>query len=230
MTAPLRQQSVALFLFGMSFGLIEAAVVVYLRTLAAPHRAAAGLPPDELFPLLSPARAPVDPALYLVLRTELLRELATLLLNWSIALAVVRGRTARFAAFLIAFGWWDIFYYVWLRLLIHWPTSLLTPDLLFLLPVPWWGPVLSPLLAAAAMVAGGSLYLWRPFDLSGEHWAGIVAGGATMVVAFCWDYRLLLDGGIPTSFAWHIYLVGWLLAVVSAGHACWGRRNILVKK
>src|SRR6185295_14590389 len=47
------------------------------------------------------------------------------------------------------FGLWDIWYYIWLRVLIHWPDSLFDWDILFLIPLRWWGPVLSPVLIAA---------------------------------------------------------------------------------
>ena len=49
------------------------------------------------------------------------------------------GRTAvgKFAFFLFLFGVWDIFYYIWLKVFLHWPASLLTWDVLFLIPVPW---------------------------------------------------------------------------------------------
>jgi hypothetical protein len=55
----------------------------------------------------------------------------------------------------IAFGLWDIFYYIWLWVFIGWPRSVFELDLLFLIPLPWWGPVLSPVLIALLMVTGG---------------------------------------------------------------------------
>ena len=36
------------------------------------------------------------------------------------------------------------FYYLFLIPLTGWPKSLLDWDILFLLPVPWWGPVIAP--------------------------------------------------------------------------------------
>jgi len=64
---------------------------------------------------------------------------------------------SRVAFAFITFGLWDIFYYIWLRVFIGWPQSILEPDLLFLIPLPWWGPVLSPVLIALLMVIGGIL-------------------------------------------------------------------------
>ena len=61
------------------------------------------------------------------------------------------------AGFMISFGVWDIFYYVFLRLLIGWPESLMTWDLLFLLPVPWVGPVIAPVLVSLSMIVAGGV-------------------------------------------------------------------------
>ena len=71
----------------------------------------------------------------------------------------MRGATgARGCAYsLIAFGVWDIFYYVFLAVIAGWPQSLLDWDVLFLIPLPWWGPVIAPVIIAALMVVGGTL-------------------------------------------------------------------------
>ena len=87
------------------------------------------------------------------------REVATLGMLAAVAIAVGRGSGQPFAAFLIAFGVWDISFYAFLKLLIHWPASLLTWDVLFLLPVPWVAPVLAPVLASLSMIGVGLLYL-----------------------------------------------------------------------
>ena len=70
-------------------------------------------------------------------------------------------RRSRAALAIVAFGTWDIFYYVFLVPLTGWPRSLLDWDILFLLPLPWWGPVLAPMLIASLMVAGGTLVAIR---------------------------------------------------------------------
>ncbi|MBK6833902.1 MAG: hypothetical protein IPG89_06345 [Bacteroidetes bacterium] len=59
---------------------------------------------------------------------------------------IIAGKTrlTRFAYFIIAFAIWDIFYYVFLYVLLQWPESLFTWDILFLVPVPWTGPVIAP--------------------------------------------------------------------------------------
>ena len=72
------------------------------------------------------------------------------------AVGMLAGRTrhARVGYTAIAFGVWDIVYYVFLRLIGGWPRSLLDWDVLFLLPLPWWGPVLAPVFIAMLMIVG----------------------------------------------------------------------------
>ena len=66
---------------------------------------------------------------------------------------------ARLGAFLLAFGLWDITYYVWLHLLSGFPRSLTTIDILFAIPSHWRGPVWAPTLIATGFVVGGALLM-----------------------------------------------------------------------
>src|SRR5258706_15918724 len=88
---------------------------------------------------------------------ELVREAATLIML--LMVGVLAGRTWRerlgFSA--IAFGFWDIFYYVFLKIMCGWPHSLLDWDILFLLPLPWWGMVFAPVSIALLMIIWGTL-------------------------------------------------------------------------
>lgn len=122
-------------LFAIAFGFIEAAVVIYLR-------AATGLWP---VPQLK-ALAAFPESLF---RIECWREAATMVMLASFALLVGQGVKAKLAAFLWTFAFWDLFYYVWLRLAIGWPGSFLTSDVLFLIPVPWVAQVWFPILVSA---------------------------------------------------------------------------------
>jgi hypothetical protein len=94
-----------------------------------------------------------------LLRIEVGRELATMVMFLGLAFAVARTRAQWWAAVLIAFGAWDIFYYVWLKVLIAWPGSLGTWDVLFLIPGQMTGPVYAPLSVAVLMTAAGVLFL-----------------------------------------------------------------------
>jgi hypothetical protein len=217
----------ALLLFGVSFGYVEATVVAYLRAQYEPlhQRLHPDRAPDDLFPLLRPddLRAAGPPYVRL-LAAELVREGATLVMLAAAALAGTGSFRAWFAAFLVAFGVWDVSFYIFLKVLLDWPASLLAWDLLFLLPVPWVAPVLAPALTALAMIGAGVSILGResagrPVRLRPLHWAAVVAGGMLQVTAFCWDYRNTLAGGDPNPFNWPLFVAGGVIGLGGFLHA-----------
>jgi hypothetical protein len=67
---------------------------------------------------------------------ELVREGATLVMLLTLGMLAGRTWRTRFGYSAIAFGVWDIFYYVFLKLISDWPKSVLDWDILFLLPLP----------------------------------------------------------------------------------------------
>jgi hypothetical protein len=213
----------ALVLFGIAFGCVEASVVAYLRTIFAPirHETFQAVTHNDLFPLLTAEHLQAAGPEYAgLLEIELVREVATLVMLAAIGLAIAGNFRQWLAGFMIAFGVWDIFYYVFLRLLIAWPASLMTWDILFLVPVPWVGPVITPVLISVSMILAGGLILWRdakgrPIQFRWPNWATIFLGGLTIIVAFCWDFRHTAAGGWPHPFNWPLFAVGE--AVGSAG-------------
>lgn len=222
-----RRTLIGVVLFGVAFAYVESAVVIYLRMIYEPIRLRyhPGSPPGELFPVLTleqlQAAGPVHRQPLVV---ELGRELATLVMLASAALVAARSRGQWFAWFMIAFGVWDIFFYVWLKVCADWPSSLGQWDVLFLLPVLWAGPVIAPMLVSVSMVAAGAVLLWR--EAAGRVWRppwscwlGILAGGLLIVVAFCWDWRHLVAGNTPRAFPWGLFAAGEAigLAAFAAG-------------
>ncbi len=206
----------AAVLFATAFGYVEAAVVVYLRVVYQPiHQ---GLHPNNAPHDLLPAvtlhqlRArgwEMERQLYV----ELGRELATLVMLTSVAWGMCRSRREWFALFALMFAVWDILYYVFLWLTIGWPPSLLTWDILFLLPVIWTGPVIAPMLVSCGLILGSVWALVRegrnrPLRLPLWCWLGMIAAGLVVIVAFCWDWRTVQAGGVPESFRWDVFLGG----------------------
>ena len=181
-----RRLLVSLLLFGISFGFVEAAVVVYLR----PHYAALQSsyhperPEGDLFPLLRLEQLEAaGPMAKRLLAVELAREAAPVLMLAAVGLGLGRNFRQSFAAFLVAFGLWDLCYYLFLKLLLDWPDTLLDWDLLFLLPVPWAGPVLAPVLVSVSMIWSGTLALKReaqgqPIQLGAAAWSASIAGSS----------------------------------------------------
>lgn len=146
-------------IFAVAFGFVEAAIVVYLR-------AAIGLLPGFQGTLSD--LAAFSPGIYeqsqivsklpkSLLAVELIREAATIVMLVALALVAAKGTRERFSIFFWAFGTWDVFYYVGLWVTVRWPSSLLAPDVLFLIPVPWlsqvWYPIFVSVLMMSAVVA-----------------------------------------------------------------------------
>ena len=227
---PWRRTVLALLLFGTAFGYLEAAVVTYLRELHEPARQRfyPGRAAGDLFPLLTLDQLhAMGGGQMQLLATELGREAATIVMLAAVALAVARNAGSWGAAFVIAFGTWDITFYVFLKVLLGWPASLLTWDILFLVPVPWVGPVLAPVLVSAAMITAGIWHFWsegrgRAIHVGAQHWAGILAGGLVIVISFAMDYGKIMAGGTPQNFHWAIFLAGLGLACFSYGSAALG--------
>ena len=186
-----------LAVFAAAMAYLEAAVVLYLRALYYP----AGF----TFPLVPlPARMAI---------IEIAREAATVVMILGVAALAGADRWERFLHFSFVFGIWDILFYVWLYVMLGWPPSLSTPDILFLIPVPWVSPVLAPILISLGLVAG-SLVLLRlrrrgavlafPWAL----WALAIAGGVLVLLSFTLDFRGILAGGHPPPFRWGLFGAG----------------------
>ncbi len=221
-----KRQTLAILLFGISFGYVEAAVVTYLRPQFDAVRATF-LPQSsggDLFPLLSAQQVrAAGPGMVRMVGTELAREAATLVMLGAVAAAAGGNFQQGLAFLLLAFGAWDISYYAFLKVLIDWPKSLLAWDILFLIPVPWSGPVLAPVLVALTMVATGLVYLWRESNghsirLRVAHWICAFAGALLILAAFTWDYRNVLAGGMPKPFHWPLFALGEVLWVMAFLH------------
>lgn len=154
---------------------------------------------------------------------EGVRELATLVMLFTVGLLAGRNWRARFGYMALAFGVWDIFYYVFLKVMCDWPHSLADWDILFLLPLPWWGPVWSPVCIAGLMI------LWGTFASQFERpparlaptlgvWTLNGLGIALALYVFMADALRVAGQGInalrellPTEFQTGLFLVALLL-------------------
>lgn len=204
-------------LYAIAMAYAESAVVVYLRHLYGIADLVRDVPG-------------FDPTISAV---EVGRELATLIMLLAVGWAAGRTRQSRLGFAVYAFGLWDIFYYAWLRILIGWPGSLLEPDVLFLIPLPWWGPVIAPVLIAGLMVAGGALAVLTDdhghpvFFTSGE-WAALSIGVLAALYAFMGDALASLPADAetlsqvrPAAFNWPVYLAGLALMAWPVLTAMW---------
>jgi hypothetical protein len=200
-----RTRWVSVMAFAIAMAWVEAASVLYIRALVG------RIEPYQQDPL------PISGALGNV---ELWREAATLIMITTMALLAgsTWRRRAGYAA--IAFGAWDIFYYVFLRLISGWPRTLLDWDILFLLPLPWWGPVLAPVSIALVMILWGTLATQSHDRATEARWTWALAsvGIAMALATFMIDAWRALPGGrdavmavLPTTFNWSLFLVALVL-------------------
>jgi len=79
------------------------------------------------------------------IKIEITREVATIVMLVSLAWLVGVSFLDKAIVFLWTFAFWDLFYYVSLYILIKWPPSFKTIDVLFLIPKPWIAPVWFPI-------------------------------------------------------------------------------------
>lgn len=201
--------------WAVAFALVEAAVVEYLRALYYPLAQGGFLFPLQTWADLTSLGLEHVRRLYI----EIGREAATLVMLATIGLVAGRNRREAWAHFMIAFGTWDIFYYVWLKLFLNWPEGLLTWDLLFLVPVPWVAPVLAPVIISVFLIGAGLLVLWfewkrKPLILTWLEWGSITVGGIIVIASFCADAENILAGGLPHEFRWSVFIVGLAISVI----------------
>ena len=212
-------------LFAVAMGIFEGSVVVYLRALYYPGGFSFPLQPMENY----------------IAITELVRELASLCMLLSVAIIAGKNFSQRFAWFLFMFAVWDIVYYIHLWLFLGWPDSIMTWDILFLIPVPWTGPVITPVVISVLMIIF-SMIIYH-FNLKTgyqskiikKEWLLLIAGASIVFLSFIWDYcRFLIQNisvqeiqhksfsdklfdlsvqYIPYKFPWVIFITGVFLLI-----------------
>lgn len=195
-------------IFAAAMAWVESAVVFYLRTMIdriEPYQA-------NPFPIIGGFGA-----------VELPRELATLIMLLAVGMLAGGTWRSRLGYSAIAFGIWDIFYYVFLKVMCDWPHSLLDWDVLFLIPLPWWGPVLAPVLIALLMIVWGTLATQFTELRSGAMssiaaWGIACLGMGLALWVFMTDTFLAADRGfdavrnvLPKEFNWMLFIVAFAL-------------------
>jgi len=215
---PILKTIIGLTVFNIAMGYMETSVVVYLRKIYYPG--------GFKFPLI-----PIDKG---IAATEFFRELATIIMLIGVGVFAGKNRLQRFVFFLYSFAIWDLFYYIFLKLLLGWPESLLTWDILFLIPVPWVGPVIAPCIISLSMILLTFIVICDPEEGMNMHlgltkWILLISGSLIVILSFMWDYIMYLatNGNeavwtlssnaamfdevkkyIPVEFNWWLFAVG----------------------
>ena len=215
----MRNKILILVIFSIAMGYMESAVVVYLREILYP----------EGFDF------PLKPITSNISLTEIIREAATMIMLITIAILTGRTKTERFGFFIFCFAVWDITYYIVLYLLIGWPESLLTWDILFLIPVTWVGPVLGPVLNSLSMILLAFMITYYTTKnnlvlINRVEWVLLITGSIIIIVSYTENYvgymlqtfsfgELFIPSKseelmefaslyIPQSFAWWAFWTG----------------------
>lgn len=207
-----RSTALIVIAFALAMAYLESAVVVYLQ-------GALGGRVGEIFSL----RPELAAGNYILI--EVGRELATLVMIGAVGALVGRSGLERLAWAAVVFGAWDIGYYAWLQIFSGWPGSLATTDLLFLIPLPWVGPVWSPVLVSVALVGVGLIAAARHWydaglEISRLHWAAGLAGGSIVILSWTIDSGRLLDGNLPGPYPWPLFAIGLAIALAAAADVC----------
>lgn len=185
MTRTTKQTIGAVIIFSIAMAALEGAVVVYLRALFYPDG-------------FSVAFKVIDEN---ILRVELLRELATVVMLAAVGCMAGHNAKQRLAYFLVAFAVWDIFYYAWLKALIDWPLSLNDWDILFLIPFTWLGPVWAPLVCSVTMIVLALVLLRDDKRVSGLVWSLLIGGSLVILYTFMEDYgRIIIGNGFLKDY------------------------------
>lgn len=217
-----RSRFLWLVLYAVAMAWVEAAVVLDLRTMLGE---------------MNPYRPQPMPGPPIVEKAELVREAATLVMLVSVGWLAGSTWRSRLAYAVVAFGVWDIFYYVFLKVLTGWPNTCLDWDILFLLPLPWWGPVLAPVLIAILMISGGALVARfdspsHPFWPSRRALALNACGALLALYVFMTDAIHALGQGIqalrnllPVWFNWPLFLAALGLMALPVLELAWRARR-----
>ena len=200
-------------ILGIAFAYIEAAVVVYLREIFHPD--------GFTFPLRD---FPISEN-WSFLLTEIGREAATLVLILTAACLAGRNLQQRFAYFMVIFGVWDMFYYIWLKILIGWPDSVMDWDILFLMPMIWASPVLAPVVVSVILLVFAIVILYRgscgvPLRITVIDWLGFFIAAVVVIVSFCIAGLHIRESDFESHFHWPVFGAGNIAALALLTRCC----------
>ena len=199
----MKKNILLILLLSIAFAYIESAVVIYLRSLYYPD----GFP----FPLQTFNNSH--------LLIELGREVSSIIILIGLGYLTGKNFIQRFAFFMFAFGIWDIFYYIWLKLFINWPESFFAWDILFLIPLPWLGPVLSPIIVSLCLILSSIIILFfedqeYPLSFYVIEWIIAVFAGMIIISTYLQNSLISVNQNIVFNYPWILFFVSLFLGII----------------
>jgi len=200
----LKEKNIILvIIFAIAMAYLESAVVVYLRAMYG------------IEDLIRDINLSTDAYTFI----EIGREAATIVMLAFVALLAGSNWPKKIGYFFLSFGVWDIFYYIWLYIFIQWPKSLFEWDILFLIPLPWWGPVITPVLISLLLILIGYLLINEvSFKITPLDWTIFGLSIFLILYTFVEDSIIVIFSGMsnlteirPTGFNWILFLIAYVV-------------------
>jgi hypothetical protein len=204
-------------IFAVAMAYLESAVVVYLRGMYG------------IVDLMKDI--PLESDIFTVI--EIGRETATLVMLFIIGLIAGNTWQKKIGYSIFAFGVWDVFYYIWLVLFIQWPKSLFEWDILFLIPFPWWGPVIAPVIISILLISiSYFLIIEVKLRITSLEWIIFCSSIIIILYTFMEDsIKTILSGSSnineirPTNFNWILFFIAYISMIITSIKVFYSARN-----
>ncbi len=200
---------VPLLILGIAFGVIEGSVAIYLRPILSSGKA------DFAIRVIQPEI--LTDIQRTVIKTEIDREIATIVLIAAAAAVSAASIMHWFSYFVFTFAVWDIFYYIWMSFRIGWPKSLFDWDILFLIPRMWFAPVIVPVIISCfgivfSVIALRGLDISKKLDVRFYHLVPVSMALILWLVSFL-NKSVKGMTAFPESYSWVLFVLGVICAL-----------------
>ena len=161
----------------------------------------------------------IDGQFHQIIRTEIFRELATLVLIFAAAWLAAKHWWEGVCYFVFLFAVWDIIYYIWLYVQIDWPATLMDWDILFLIPKAWYAPVIVPVVISllgilTSLVVVNAFEKVHSFKIKPVYIALIFLSFVIWYISFTHQ----VEPGqteFPEQYSWLMFFAGVLMALAA---------------
>lgn len=201
----IKTRLISVSLFAVAMGLLEAICVVYIRKIF--------FPPDGNI-----TNAPI---LGFNFTLEAIRETMTIIMLTTTSILAAFNWRTRLAMFFLAFGIWDIFYYIGLKIFLDWPATIMDWDTLFLIPVAWYSPIIIPVLISTYFISGSIFIIIHEGNGTKLKFSFSVVllqllGFAVWFYSFVKNSAVISENGYSNvEYSWALFFLGLIFGISS---------------